>query len=256
VEVFRKFWHILISKIRFPSKRTALKNSIGDDQYYYKLSTTCQIPELGKIYEQYFHKRTDGCFVEIGAYDGEYASNTSGLADIGWFGYYVEPIPEYSQRCVARHIDNKNVTTSQYAIGAKLGQVDINIGGPLSTIRNEMKTNFESMDWAVDLFVDERVKVQQMTLEEYLVKHNVKLKFELLVIDVEGYEWNVLRNFDITKWQPQMVIIELHDQNDNYLLIRDECNDIVRYFANNRYKIIYKDFSNTIYVPENSYPGI
>jgi FkbM family methyltransferase len=203
----------------------------------------------------YFSRISDGCFVEIGAYDGEYASNTSGLADIGWTGYYIEPVPEYYQRCKARHADNnKNITTNQCAIGAESGQVEINVGGPLSTIRNEMRQNFETLCWAKGKFSGEKIQVPQLTLEEYLIKHRVEPLFELLVIDVEGYEWNVLRNFDIQKWYPQMVIVELHDQNNDYLLIREECNNIVRYFDDNGYKVIYKDFSNTIYVPKDSYP--
>ena len=215
---------------------------------FYKLSPTCQVPKLDIIYEQYFGRRTDGFFVEVGAYDGEYASNTSGLADIGWTGHYIEPVPEYFQRCKARHARNKSITVSQCAIGAESGQVEINVGGPLSTIRDEMKQNFESLDWAKGNFTGEKIQVDQLTLEKYLVRYRVDPQFELLVVDVEGYEWNVLRNFDIQKWQPQMVIIELHDQNDDYLLIREECNNIICYFDENGYRVIYKDFSNTIYV--------
>ena len=51
-----------------------------------------------------------------------------------------------------------------------------------------------------------------------------------------------------------MVIIELHDQNDTYLFLREECNNIVHYFEDNDYRVIYKDFSNTIYVSKDFYP--
>jgi len=230
------------------------KTQPGAAPAYYKLSPTCQIPDLQIIYEQYFGRRTDALFVEVGAYDGEYASNTSGLADIGWVGFYIEPIPEYCQKCRKRHEKNRNITASQYAIGAKPGKVAIHVGGPLSTISDVMKVNFDSLDWAKNNFEQRKIIVDQITLEDYLVKHELVPQFELLVIDVEGYEWSVLSNFDIQKWSPQMVIIELHDQNDNYLAIREECNNIVRYFDDNNYKVIFKDFTNTIYVPKNSYP--
>lgn len=51
-----------------------------------------------------------------------------------------------------------------------------------------------------------------------------------------------------------MVIIELHDQNDDYFIIRENCHNLVRYFSENAYKVIFKDFTNTIYVPKDSYP--
>ena len=226
---------------------------LHEEHRFYKLSSSCQIPKLDVIYESLFGRRTDGCFVEVGAFDGEYVSNTSGLADIGWTGYYIEPIPEYCERCKVRHAGNKNVIVSQCAIGAESGEAEINVGGPLSTIRDDVKENFESLDWAKGNFPGEKIQVQQLTLEEYLVKHRVKSEFELLVVDVEGYEWNVFRNFDIQRWRPRMVVIELHDQNDDYLLLREELNALVRYFDDNGYKIIYKDSTNTIYVPKDSY---
>lgn len=223
---------------------------------FYNLSTTCQIPKLDVVYEQYFGHKTDGCFVEVGAFDGEYASNTSCLADIGWYGFYIEPVPEYFQRCVARHAQNKNITVSQYAIGMETQKVEINVGGPLSTISDKMRKGFDSLDWAKGNFGREKVQVNQVTLEDYLVKNKVKKKFELLVVDVEGYEWNVMRSFDIQEWMPDMIIIELHDQNDDYLFLREKCNNIVRYFDDNCYKVIFKDFTNTIYVPKDAYPGL
>lgn len=221
---------------------------------YFKCSPTCQVPTLWTFYEQYFGCRSDGCFVEVGAFDGEYTSNTSGLADIGWVGYYIEPVPEYYQRCKARHAGNANVVVSRYAIGSASGNATIHVGGALSTISHEIRENFDSLEWAKGRFTGETIEVAQVTLDEYLAMYNVEENFELLVVDVEGHEWQVLRSFDILRWKPQMVIIELHDQNDDYLLIRDNCNKIVNYFDDNAYKVIFKDRTNTIYVPKNSYP--
>ena len=245
----------VLDRFRNRTKQASSLSSPVEDASYYKLSPTCQIPKLHMIYELYFGHKSDGCFVEVGAYDGEYSSNTSGLADIGWFGYYIEPVPEYFLRCKERHVKNKNIVVSQYAIGPKRGTVEINLGGPLSTISEDMKHNFYSLDWAKECFKEEKkIFAEQITLEDYLTKQEIKPGFELLVVDVEGYEWNVLHPFNISKWKPKMVIIELHDQNDDYLLIREECNNIVRYFKENGYKVIYKDFTNTVYVPEDSYP--
>jgi len=188
---------------------------------FYRVSETCQIPELDAIYQKHFGRRTDGCFVEVGAFDGEYVSNTSGLADMGWTGYYIEPVPEHAQRCKARHSKNSRVTVSQVAIGAEPAAVEINVAGPLSTISERAKHNFQSLDWAKGYFArEQKIAVRQLTLNDYLEQHAVQPGFELLSVDVEGYEWEVLRNFDIKKWRPQMVVIELHDQNENYLALR------------------------------------
>jgi len=222
---------------------------------YYNLSQTCQIPNLSTIYEQYFGKINDGTFVEFGAFDGDYVSNSSGLADIGWTGYYIEPIPQYYEKCKNRHINNKKIIVSNYAIGEKKGKIEINIAGSLSTASKSQLNDFKQIEWASSHFQDNETIISPMiTLEDYLIKENINPNFELLIIDVEGYEWNALKNFRINKWNPKMVIIELHDQNNNYVSIRDDCNNIVEYFDRNNYKVIFKDHSNTIYVPKDKFP--
>jgi len=71
----------------------------------YKPLSDCQIPRLDEIYLKNFGYKTDGTFVEIGAYDGHSISNTSFLADIGWKGIYVEPVKEYYEKCNFSEID-------------------------------------------------------------------------------------------------------------------------------------------------------
>jgi len=222
---------------------------------FYKVSDTCQIPDLPVLYEQYFGRLKAGCFVEVGAFDGEFVSNTCGLADMGWRGYYIEPVEDSFEKCSARHAQNPATTVSQIAIGAETKTITLQIAGALTTSSKRMADNFRSLEWAKSMYENSTsVDVKQITLEEYLIDHGVAPGFHVLVIDVEGTEWNVLRNFDLSHWRPQMVIIELHDQNPDYFLIREECNNIVEYFYRHDYKVISKDFTNTIYVPKDRFP--
>ncbi|MFQ5681793.1 MAG: FkbM family methyltransferase [Candidatus Binatia bacterium] len=226
------------------TRRSPFSQSHG----YYTLSPTCQIPGLDRIYEQTFSIQKAGTFVEIGAFDGDYASNTSCLADAGWFGIYVEPVPAYYELCKARHAKNERVQVFNIAIGDSNESKTLYLGGPLSTMDPEMVDLFATLDWAKGYHKGETIEVQQVTADDFLVMHDVPKGFNVLVIDVEGYEWNVLKRFDIRQWQPRMVIIELHDQNDDYLPMRDTCNQIAGYFDQTGYRIVYKDLTNTIYV--------
>ena len=207
-KISNKFWSLFQS-----DKKCNFSNS------FFRLSQTCQIPRLGLIYEQYFRKITNGTFVEIGAFDGEYASNTSGLADIGWSGLYVEPVPEFYDKCLLRHAKNLNVKVVNTAVGEEEGTLTLSIGGPLTTADNAMIDNFKKIEWAKSSFRYEiKINTSLTTLHRLLVQAKIDCGFEVLVIDVEGFEWNVLKAFDINKWHPQMVIIELHDQNDDYFI--------------------------------------
>ncbi len=236
-----------------------IKNKLGLNQAqvkgFYPLSETCQIPKLTLIYEQYFGKITDGTFVEVGAYDGEYVSNTSGLADVGWKGIYIEPVPQFYKKCKARHTSNKKVNVVNAAAGAAEGSIVLHIGGPLSTVMPNMKEKFKKLDWAKSSFKnDETCNVEVMTLSSILEANRVQIGFEVLVIDVEGYEWDVLQGFDINCWLPDMIVIELHDQNDDYFDTREKHISIIDYLDEADYKVIYKDFTNTVYVRNGCFP--
>lgn len=195
-----------------------------------------QIKDLANIYRKFLPEK--GWFVDVGAYDGVKYSNTKMLADNGWNGLCIEPL--YHDRCMQAH--KNNVIVEPCAVGATSGEVDIYIGEAISTTSENMYRLFQKKGWIGNV---PKKTVRQETLESLLVKHNIPIGFELLDIDVEGSEWEVLGNFPIQKWMPQMVIIELHDNNPGY--DNDFDADIIDYF-DRFYRIVWKDLTNTIYV--------
>ncbi len=215
---------------------------------FYSLPPSCQIPKLGAVYERHFGRRTQGSFVEVGAYDGEKYSNTSCLADLGWSGHYLEPVPEHYEKCVERHKRNPRTTVSQVAVGPERGVASIHVAGPLSTMDPDTNEAFQRFEWSRNKVTGRLVEVPQIPLHDYLCEAGVPQGFDLLAVDVEGYEWEILEPFDIGRWQPKMVIVELHDHHPDYHHLHVKGREIVRYFEAADYRIIYKDFRNTIYV--------
>lgn len=215
---------------------------------YYKASPDCQIPHLDWLYEKCFGRIDYGLFVEVGAFDGEYVSNTCFLADMGWRGCYIEPVPEFHDKCRLRHANNPGVRVDRPAIGLERDEVEINLAGPPPSIDDTTTEIFRRLPWAKSHVSNEKVRVPQETLDKYLEDRQVAPGFELLVIDVEGYERDVLAGFSLDKWRPRMVIIELHDQNMQYLETMPRNDEIVRIFDQAGYIASYKDFTNTVYV--------
>lgn len=211
------------------------------------MSSTCQIKVLADLLERYLGKISKGYFVEFGAYDGEYASNTSGLADMGWNGLYIEPVKEYYQMAKARHNGNASVEVVNLAIGDKKEYVEIAVGGPLSTISKETLKAFKTFEWAVGWLTNRREKIEQDLLHNVLLKHDVPENFEILSVDIEGYEYEALKNFNLKEWMPKIIIIELHDNNINYPHEWETSDEIHRFISDAGYKIIFKDTSNTVY---------
>ena len=129
------------------------------------------------------------------------------------------------------------------------------MAAPFPQLAGTCRRTLRDLDWAKECFQEEKTHLVSITtLENLFLKYDINPGFELLVVDVEGFEWNVCKGFEIDHWKPQMVIVELHDQNDDYFSIRDACKNIVDYFDKAGYKVIWKDFTNTIYVPNGRYP--
>jgi FkbM family methyltransferase len=214
----------------------------------YKLSSTCQIPNLDKIYIKYFGLFSNNkVFVEVGAYDGESVSNTSGLADAGWKGFYIEPVHQNYLKCLERH-NNNSVVVSNLSIGLQEGLQEIYSNGILSSLDQEHANigvnKFHYPDYTKDT-------CYQLRMDSFLTKYNVPFKFDLLVVDVEGREHEVFYSFDLKKWKPKMIIVELVDDHQYFQgnsNILDKVKKLRNFIAEYQYQEIYRDNINTIFV--------
>jgi FkbM family methyltransferase len=158
----------------------------------YKTSDSCQIYNLAEKYMEYFSGKTDGYFVEVGAFDGYSYSNTWGLVEAGWGGHYIEPIPSIFKRCQERYIGNDKIKCHELAIGSFNGEIQILESGEFSTSNKKHidiynganSTAYKGKQW---------LTVKQKTLNNFLLENNVPKYFDLLCVDVEGNEYDVLK---------------------------------------------------------------
>ena len=216
---------------------------------FYQTSPTCQIPTLPFLLEFYFGRRTTGTFVEVGAFDGYSYSNTSCLAEVGWQGMYLEPVPAAAELCRSRYSLNPNITVHELAIGALEGSLTIRVGGALSTSDAKTYDEFQNIEWAKSAFSQpETVTVKQTTLDLFLQSHGVKPNFELLVVDVEGFETEVFAGFSLDRWLPKMMIVELTDTHPDLVASRNDHAKLSDDICRMGYVITYKDVINTVFV--------
>jgi FkbM family methyltransferase len=213
------------------------------------ISVTCQIPNLRHYYEKYLQPK-DGVFVEVGAFDGDSWSNTSGLADGGWSGVYIEPIPTYAQLCRNRH-PGANIRVIQCAISSEQSDLTLEVGGPLSTASSETKTAYSSIEWARGVIFSNQIKVSAYPLDLVLQSLKIPQFFDLLVVDVEGFEEKVFSSFNLTWWKPKMMIVELNDYHKSFASTPELQYSSARLrnlILANEYMQVYADAINTIFV--------
>jgi FkbM family methyltransferase len=223
---------------------------------FYRPPATCQIPNLNGKWEALFGRSGDGVFVEVGAYDGESFSNTSCLADVGWTGLYIEPVPEFAEKCRQRHARNPNIVVIESAVSNEAGEAELHIGDTLTTLSQDQVSDYEKIGWAKGLHKGKTNKVSTDRLDTILERANIKIGFDLLVVDVEGLEDKVFEGFSIKRWRPKVVLVELEDEHpdfkDNDRVVRG-ARQVRRALSEAGYKVLYQDIINTIYYDGSAY---
>jgi len=217
----------------------------------YKVSKSCQIDTLNDIYTKYFGFPSKGYFVEVGAYDGEFVSNTSCLADHGWQGLYVEPIYDHYLKCLDRH-DKNDVIVANVAIGLEEGETTIYYGDTLTTLDKDQVQRYSEMDVFQHISFSTTV-CDQMRLDTLMEKLESPKEFDVLVVDVEGKEAEVFETFELDDWKPKMLIVELEDEHPSfqkYEDLVDRIKNLREYILNKGYVEIFKDHINTVFVRE------
>ncbi|HBJ35926.1 MAG TPA: hypothetical protein DDZ51_14495 [Planctomycetaceae bacterium] len=182
-----------------------------------KYQFTAQFSEDLVLYE-FFHDQPPGFFVEAGAYDGITFSNTYLLEALGWKGLLVEPHPGLAQSC---RIQRPDCEVLQKALGPKDARGTIEFtcadgatgGSPLSFT--------EASQEHIDRCVNEgysfrRIQVEVESLDSILETRTQRVDF--LSLDIEGYELEALNGFDLPRFLPSVLLIELcFDNRDEAL---------------------------------------
>jgi FkbM family methyltransferase len=188
-------------------------------------------------------------FIEVGAYDGVSFSNTSCLAAAGWSGLLIEPVPEYAARCRTHYADNPRIEVLECAVGDVEGRLDLHLADALSTANASLFDEYGLLPWS-RRHVDSTstVSVAQQRLDAILDARDIPVEFDLLVVDVEGFESRVFAGFDLYRWQPAMIIVELADTHPDLTATRQSDAKLSRVIREAGYDIVFKDMVNTVFV--------
>jgi len=207
------------------------------------------VPDLDHLFRRFLGEREFGYFVEVGAFDGVIASNTWGLAERGWQGLMIEPVPDMASACRANHQNHPRVRVVECAVGSTTSdKVTLYLAGTLTSANADAIREYETVAWAVDSLTENTVTVESATLDSILAKYVVPVGFDLLVVDVEGYETEVFDGFSIANWRPRMLIVELADTHPDLAATMSKDAKLSRSITKSGYVIIYKDRINTVFV--------
>jgi len=178
------------------------RSQIGQDVF-----VTCQMQLWNRENKQ-------GFFVEFGATDGIYLSNTYVLEKIfGWDGLLVEPAQIWRERL----IQNRNSKIDFRCVFDETGK---------KIIFNESENAvYSTIDQFSEMDIHKRKRIQginysvdTVTLNDLLIEHGAPSLIDYLSIDTEGSEFQILQAVNFNHWSFKVITVE-HNYMPQRILI-------------------------------------
>ena len=148
--------------------------------------------------------KTNGTFIDIGAYDGIQLSNTYSLeSQFGWNGLCVEPNKDLYPKLVTNRPSSKH---SSYAVHSYSGlELDFVPADLLSSLKDYIE--LDSHKEKRQQYLTNLYQVNTISLNELCKQHNI-CTIDYLSIDTEGSEYDILKTFDINLYCPKVITVE------------------------------------------------
>ena len=154
----------------------------------------------------YIFKKNNGIYIDVGCNHPVYSNNTYLLYKKGWQGINID-INEKSVKLF--NLFRKNDLNINLAVSSKKTELEYINFHDKSPI-NKIKTTFNK-----DLHpLDKIKKIKSDTLDSIIENSKYKdKKIDFVSIDVEGYEIEVIKGFNLKKYKPSIIVIEYLDTN-------------------------------------------
>jgi FkbM family methyltransferase len=211
-----------------PSNLRSYYGQFGED-------TALQTYFIGKMWNETseYEVKTEGFYVDIGAFSPILISNTYWFYQHGWRGINVEPFPEVIAKFNALRPRDINISC---AMGYKSGIDKYYSWGNsnLNTFSMEKVNDYLSRGLAKEK--PTVLEIEMMKLEELFDRHLPKgQKIDFISIDVEGLDLDVLKSNNWGKYRPELVVVEL-DAGNIEEVINSQLYD---YMIGNDFKLYY-----------------
>lgn len=153
------------------------------------------------LIQEFFGPDRPGFFVDVGAANPQFGSQTWHLEQAGWSGIVIEPRPDMAEQLRrGRQVTVYEVACSSPANVGRMMTLHLR-GGYSSLSENLVVAGLQPRG---------TVEVAIRTLDDLLAQSKAPVPIDFVSIDVEGHEIEVLDGFDLARWRPRLILIEDH----------------------------------------------
>ena len=187
----------------------------------------------------FFDRRTSGFFIEAGAADGLSFSNTYFMESVGWHGVLVEAHPRLITAC--RQNRPGSVVVHSALAETASGEIEFNCvdgaAGPgLLSFCEADQAHIQRC--ASEGFKITTARVTKTTLDVLCAGR--KESVDVVFLDLEGFELNALKGFDLERFRPRLLVIEVKPG--------EQTGSLNQYLAANGYHLGRRVGENNFYV--------
>jgi FkbM family methyltransferase len=156
-----------------------------------------------------FADQPPGTFLEVGAYDGIWHSNSYLLEAMGWKGVLIEPIPERAAECRTNRPGSVVVQAACGPMGCS-GEIELQVvqeKGKGEGKRSYVDTHPGHIRLLnMQALGTSSVRVPLITVDSAIGAHFDRI--DVAFIDVEGAELGLLKGFSLNTYKPRLLIVE------------------------------------------------
>jgi FkbM family methyltransferase len=180
--------------------------------------------------------KRSGVFVEIGAGDGVYLSNTKFLEEsYGWSGILCEPNPNHHGH-IESHRTSKLCKDAIVGIGSGTATLLVTENSYLSRLEGDFASDLH--DALGNRRDAKRIEVQTLAFDLMCEQHELT-HIDFLSVDTEGSELSLLKGISLDRWRIPLVCVE-HNHTTNAL-------EIYHHMLSHGYKAWLSNFTQTDY---------
>ena len=220
-------------------KLARLCNELNDE---YAIKSYSQEGE-DMILRRIFEGQSCGFFVDVGAHHPYRFSNTYFFYKRGWSGINIEPNPDAISEFHSKRPRDINLQMGVSDISGQLTYYQFDEPA-LNTFDHEIvKSRLAETPYKLKATSEINIRRLDAILAEHLLKNT---KIDFISIDVEGFDFAVLKSNDWNLYRPKYVLVEMLNAS-----LEDAMRgEIYQFMKNHKYVLFAKTYNTLFFLSE------